>query len=404
MPSRRVVRALLGAGIVLGAWNLVVLPLLNPEQLGLAVRVYTVAAEAALAGEPFYELAPPGLPGYYYIYPPAIMLAFLPYGLLGNYWLALGIQTAISVAAGLGLAWLLVRAIERADVDLARLDVGLLGTFCVLSTYTAPTLVNGQVNLVLGFLIGAGLLAAERGRSTLGGAALGLAGTVKLFPAVVGAYLLRRRQWRAAGAAIATGLGLLGLGLLVFGIDASVTYVTAVLPSEVQTGALAADPLAYDYQTVRRQLAALLPWLPVGWIPAVGALVVAPLVAATYRHVETAVDRWFAILATLAGALLILPFEPLYYPIFLFPLLPLLYVVPAGRARLLLLVGTALTLSGMTPSSLESSVEIGLVSGPLRDLTAAIFRVILPGTLGMWLMLGAALDWQWRGRPAEGPD
>lgn len=401
MPRRRLVRALLGVGIGLGAWNLVVLPLLNPEQLGLAVRVYTVAAEAALAGEPFYELAPAGLPGYYYIYPPAIMLAFLPYGLLGDYWLALVVQTAVSVAVGLGLARLLVGLIEAAEVELGRLDYGLLGGFCVLSTYTAPTLVNGQVNLVLGFLIGAGLIAAERGRATAGGFALGLAGTVKLFPAIIGVYLLRRRQWRAAAAAIATGLGLLAFGLLVFGVDASVTYVTRVLPSEVQTGALAADPLAYDYQTVRRQLAALVPWLPTAWIPAVGALVVAPLVAATYRHVETALDRWFAVLATLVGALLILPFEPLYYPIFLFPLLPLLYVVPAGRARTLLLVGTALTLLGMTPSSLESSVEMGLLSGPLRDLTAAMFRVILPGTLGMWLMLGAALTWQWRERPAE---
>lgn len=402
MPPRRVVRALLGLGIVLGAWNLVVLPLLRPEQLGLAARVYTVAAEAALAGEPFYELAPAGLPGYYYIYPPAIMLAFLPYGLLGDYWLALGIQTVVSVAAGLGLAWLLVQLIEAAAIDLARLDRGLLGGFCVLSTYTAPTLVNGQVNLVLGFLVGAGLIAAERDRSTVGGFALGLAGTVKLFPAVVGAYFLRRRQWRAAAAAIATGLGLLALGLLVFGVDASVTYVTRVLPSEVQTGALAADPLAYDYQTIRRQLAVLVPWLPAAWIPAVGALVVAPLVAATYRHVETALDRWFAVLATLVGALLILPFEPLYYPIFLFPLLPLLYVVPAGRSRTLLLVGTALTLLGMTPSSLASAVEMGLVSGPLRDLAAATFRVILPGTAGMYLMLGAALNWQWRERPANG--
>lgn len=401
MPPRRVVRALLGVGIVLGAWNVVVLPLLRPEQLGLAVRVYTVAAEAALAGEPFYQLAPAGLPGYYYIYPPAIMLAFLPYGLLGDYWLALVVQTVVSIAVGLGLAWLLGGLIEAAESDLARLDYGLLGGFCVLSTYTAPTLVNGQVNLVLGFLIGAGLIAAERGRSTLGGLALGLAGTIKLFPAVVGAYLLRRRHWRAAAAAIATGLGLLALGLLVFGVDASVTYVTRVLPSEVHTGSLANAPLEHDFQTIRRQLAALVPWLPTAWIPAVGALVVAPLVAATYRHVDTALDRWFAVLATLAGVLLILPFEPLYYPIFLFPLLPLLYVVPAGRPRTLLLVGTALTLLGMTPSSLESAVEMGLVTGPLRDIGAATFRVILPGTLGMYLMLGAALDWQWRERPAD---
>lgn len=397
LSHRRAVRALLALGIAFGIANLVSLPVLRPAQLGLAARVYTVAAEAALAGEPFYGVAPPGLAGYYYIYPPAILLAFLPYGLVGDYWVALAIQTVASIGAAMGLTWLIADRIAAADVSLARFDVGLLAGFCLLSTYAAPTLVNGQVNLVLGLLVGGGLVAAERDRAALGGAALGLAATVKLFPAVVGAYLLRRRRLGALAAAIATGIGLLAVGLLAFGPEASVTYVTSVLPSEVQTGALADAPLESDFQTVRRQLAALLPWLPVAWIPAVGVLVVAPLVAATYRDLETRLDRWFAILATLVGVLLVLPFEPLYFPLILFPLLPLLYVLPRGRPRALLYAGTFLTLLGVTPSGIESLAASGLVDPALLEPVRAIFRVILPGTVGMWLMLLAALDRQWGG-------
>ena len=229
MTGRRTVRALLALGIGLGVWNLVTLPLFSPEQLGLASRVYTVAAEAALAGESFYQLAPEGLPGYYYIYPPAIMLAFLPFGLLGTYWAAFALQTLVSLAAGLALAGLLVGLVRRVGVDLDRLDAALVAGFCTVSTYTAPTLVNGQVNLVLGLLVGGGLVAAERGRPDPAGFALGLAATVKLFPAVVGAYLLRRRHWRATAAAIGTGLGLLLVGLVEFLTGQSLSRLTSVL-------------------------------------------------------------------------------------------------------------------------------------------------------------------------------
>jgi hypothetical protein len=392
--SPRRTRVLLALGILFGLGTLVSLPALRPEQLGLAARVYTTAAEAAVAGEPFYGVAPAGLPGYRFVYPPVVMLAALPAGLVGSATLTFVVLTAVSLAAGLGIAWLAIRETERAGLDLARSDRWLIAGFCCLSSYAAPTLVNGQLNLLLGLGLATGLVATERERATPGGAILALPATVKLFPATVGCYLLRRRRFRAVAAAIAAGLGLALVGLIAFGPDASLTYLTSVLSGEVQSGAFAADPLDHGFLTVRRQLAALLP-VPPAWLPAIAVAVVAPIVALSYRRVEGRLDRWFAVLATLVGTLLVLPLEGLYFPLLLFPLVPVLYHTPAGRTRRLLVAGTVLTLLGITPATLEALSASGLpLSTGVVAVAEPIFRVILPGTVGMWLWLGAAVHWQ----------
>jgi hypothetical protein len=384
----------LAVGIVLGVGTLVALPALRPEQLGLAARVYTTAAEAAVAGEPFYGVAPAGLPGYRFVYPPVVMLAALPAGLVGTAAVTFVALTVMSLAAGLAIAWLVLHEIERAGADLDGRDRYLIAGFGCLSSYAAPTLVNGQLNLLLGLGLAAGLVAAERERATIGGAILALPATVKLFPATVGCYLLRRRRFRAVAAAIAAGIGLALVGLVAFGPDATLTYLTSVMPGEVQSGALARDPLEHGFLTVRRQLAALGP-VPPAWLPALAVAVVAPIVGLAYRRVQSRLDRWFAVLATLVGTLLVLPLEGLYFPLLLFPLVPLLYHTPPGRTRNLLVAGTVLTLLGITPSTLDALSASGLpLAATVVAVAEPVFRVILPGTVGMWLWLGAAVHWQ----------
>jgi hypothetical protein len=384
----------LAVGIALGVGTLVALPALRPDQVGLAARVYTTAGEAAVAGAPFYGVPPAGLPGYRFVYPPVVMLAGLPAGVVGDATATFVALSALSLAAGLATAAVVSRELERAGTELAGRDRWLVAGFCCLSSYAAPTLVNGQLNLVLGLGLAAGLVAAERDRPTAGGSILAVPATVKLFPATVGLYLLRRRRYRAVAAAIATGVGLALVGLLAFGPDTSLTYLTRVLPGEVQSGALAREPLEHGFLTVRRQLAAV-GVVPPTWLPAVAVAVVAPIVGLAYRRVEDRLDRWFAILATLVGTLLVLPLEGLYFPLLVFPLVPLLYRTPPGRPRRLLVAGTVLTLLGITPATLEALSASGF---PLAGTVAAVlepgFRVILPGTFGMWLWLGAAVDWQ----------
>lgn len=401
MRPSRTTRALLGVGIALGVFELVVLPIFQPDQLALASAVYTTAAEAVLAGEPFYAVSPPGLSGYTFVYPPVVVLAFLPFGALGEPLATFLAATALSIASAVAVAWLVVRYVESAGVAVARIDRVLLAGFCLGSIHAAPTLVNGQLNIALGALVAAGFLGLERDRQRRAGVAFALAATVKLFPAAVGAYLLRRRAWGAVATALVTGLALFAVGLVALGPEATATYLTTVVPAETQTGALAADPLAQDFLTVRRQLAAL--GAPPAWTPLLAVGVVAPIVAITYRRLSTRLDRLFAFLATLVGTLLVLPLEGLYFPFLYVPLLPLLYLVGPGRTRTLVLAGTLLTMVYVVPTTLAVVPPSALLGpelgGPLDAAMAGLFRVVLPPTVGMWLLLAAAVDNQFR--PAD---
>lgn len=89
-----------------------------------------------------------------------------------------------------------------------------------------------------------------------------------------------------------------------FGLDPLFEFFRKVLPGELQTGAIAANPTGVVLIGIRRQFAALLPWLDPAILPLVGLAVVGPLVLACYRRLETTTDRFVAVYATLLGTLL----------------------------------------------------------------------------------------------------
>lgn len=391
---RRSARAVLALGIATGLVLAAVTVLTNPTQVGIASTVYFHAAEAALAGEDVYAVSPPETPGYHYLYPPVVVLLFVPHALLGGTTAALALQTLANVVAALGTAAVILRALER-RTTLERVDYALVTGFCVLSAHALAQIVQGQVTLWLAFALAVGFDALERDRESLAGVAFGLAALVKLFPALVGLWLLRRRTWRAIVAATATGVGGLLLGLLVFGPEPTVQYLTEVLPNRFadQTFDGRPDPTT-GHTTLRRQLAALFP----GGGPAVSLLAVVILVpplAACYRRVDTDERCLAAILATLVAILLFFPFQPLYFALLSFPLVCLLYVLPTGRARTLLLAGTLLTYAMVGYVTAELAVEVlGLPAGlesALLTAAAGLFTFVLPPTVGMWLLLAACV-------------
>jgi len=59
-----------------------------------------------------------------------------------------------------------------------------------------------------------------------------LGACLKSFPALLGGYLLLRRQWRGCLAAIVVGLLLVALSLLVLGWEPHWTYLTRVVPTQ----------------------------------------------------------------------------------------------------------------------------------------------------------------------------
>lgn len=388
-PAPGSTRLVLLLGILSGLSSLVATPFVTPDQFMLASDVYYYAGEALLSGGDIYAVDPPGRPGYHYIYPPVVVLTFVPHVLLGTPVGAYAIQTVLNALAAGGIALILWRALTRRGLALDRFDAVLLYGFALVSTHSAISLVNGQVNIWLGFGIAVGVDALDRNRTELAGVAFGLVALVKVFPAVLGLYLLRRRAFR--GVAVATAIGVAGLvvGFFALDPDVTVTYFSEVLTGRYDGFDGAPDP-TQTRGGAQRQIAAIFGLGPPYLTPLAG-LALAPVLAYLYTDIGTDIQRQTAILGTILVTLLFFPLQRLYMVLFVAPLVLVLYSVPAGRARSTLLLGALVSFARLDFSLVEvalTSVPLpGAVQSPLLTAIEGLFRVVLPPTLGMWLLL-----------------
>ena len=398
-------RAVLATGVLLGVAVLVHLATNRPEMLGVNFRVYHAAAQAALAGGDLYTTTPPGLPAYRYLYPPVTVLAFVPYAPLG--WQAgFAVHTLVTVGIGIATALLLVRMVESRGIELARLDRALVVGWVVVGIHAVASVFFGQVNHHLLALLVVGFAALERderrggewrGGETLSGVAFALAALVKLFPALAGVWLLRRRAWRAAGAAVATGLSGLLVGVLAFGVDAHRAYVVEALVPRQKHAAFAGglDPGA-TYVTLRRPISHLLPNVDPALYGPLAVALLAPVVGYLYLDVDGPVDRLVAFFATVAAMVLVVPSLLLYVLYLTVALVPLLYLLEGRRARQLFVAGA---LVACVPFAGPRVVE-PLASAPLPEGVLAGLSVLLTfGTPPLWgigLMLAGCVAYRRR--------
>ncbi|MCU4802573.1 DUF2029 domain-containing protein [Halobacteria archaeon HArc-gm2] len=398
--DRRPVRAALAAGVCFGLAYLVAVPLLRPAQVGLATDVYFFAAERVLVGESPYFAAPPGRPGYEFVYQPVVVLAFVPHALTGSAVGAYVLQTALNLLSAGAIAVLLVRYVERSGVTLTRLDRALVAGFVLASVHSISVFVMGQVNLQLALAIAVGGILLDRGSQSRAGAAFAAAATVKLFPAAVGLWLLRRRAWRAVAAAVATGTALLLAGVLAFGPSLFQTYLVEVLAGESHTAEFAGglDPSTM-YVTVRRPLAALFPATDPTLLTLTALALLGPVVVAASWDVSTRRGRLVALLATLLATMLVLPLEPFYFSLLYYPLVPLLYLLEPGRVRGVFVAGTVILSAVISYPAVEGLLAIAPVSQGLSTTLAAItreiFRFAQPPLVGALLLLAGCVLFQY---------
>lgn len=120
--DRRPVRTALAAGIAFGIAYLVAVPLLRPEQVGVATDVYYPAAKTTIAGDSPYFVAPPDRPGFHFLYQPVVVLAFVPHVLTGSPVGAYVLQTILNPLSAGVIVLLLVRTIGDSGVELERPD------------------------------------------------------------------------------------------------------------------------------------------------------------------------------------------------------------------------------------------------------------------------------------------
>jgi hypothetical protein len=386
---RRGARATLTLGTALGLAYLGYVVVARPGLFGLNYEVFHGAASAFLAGDPLYGV-PFGRHAYLtYVYPPVTVVGFVPFALL-PYPVAFTLHTALSVGCGLLAGRLLVRYLGQ-DTDLAPLDRALVYAFCAGSLLAMPSTVYGQVNLPLALLFVLGFTRLERGEGRVAGAAFGLAALVKLFPAGVGLWLLRRRAWRALAVSVLVGIGGLVAGLAL-GPELTVRWLTeAVFPragDDAFAGGL--DPGA-AYLTLQRPVSVLLPDAGAPVRTALSALVVAPVVAYVYAACDPTSEtgRLAGAFVSVAGVLVVLPSYPIYYVLLYFPLVPMLYRFERRAYRWTVLGGLLLVaplrlddlrrLLGAvgvgTPPPLESLLT--LVTPPLVGVGALFVACVL---------------------------
>jgi hypothetical protein len=394
-PSRTPARVVLAVGLVFGLAYLARAALFRQGAVALNFQVYHGAAEAFLAGEPLYGRSLVGVDWLVYLYPPLSVLVFVPFAFLPLD-VAYAAFTAISLAGGLALARLLVGVVKHHGVTLGRIDHVLVAGFVTLGIHTAPTLVFGQVNLLLALAVAVAFVSLAAGDELWSGAALGLAAFVKVFPAGFGLWYLRRRSWRALGAAIATGGGLLVAGLAL-GPDLTVAYLTeALLPRTSRApfeGGLGPNAA---YLTVRRPLSLLFPASSLA--RSLGAIaLMTPIVAIGLRRVDTPRHRLIGLFVLLAGVLLALPAYPIYYIVLAFPLVPLLYLFD-GPGRRLFLAGAGLGLFTVHLEDVRRGVAaLGLppaVEGGMLAVLEPVLTVGSPGLYALGLCLAGCLRYQ----------
>ena len=402
--GRRGPRAVLALGVALGAVYLARAALVRPGAFGLDFRVYYHAAAAALAAAPIYGVAHGPHPTFTYLYPPATLLGFAPLLALPEL-AAYLVHVVGQLALAAGAARLIVRYLDGAGAALARIDRALIYAYALASVHAVPSLVYGQVNLAVTAGLVAGFAALETGRERAAGVAFGLAAFLKLFPALVGLWLLRRRAWGAIGAAVATGAVGFAVGLAAFGPGATEAYaVEAVLGRATRSAFAGGLPPGASYLTLLRPASVLLPSLgPAAWT-ALAAAALAPVVAAAYRATATRRDRLVGAYVTLAGTLLVLPSYPIYAVVLLFPQVPLLYLLD-GRPGRFFLAGTALLGATVRLDDVRRHLLPAFpdaVAGPAAAVLEPLLTLASPQLIGILATLVGCLTYA-TGRGRDGP-
>jgi hypothetical protein len=412
-----VARRYLGAWLVLVAalpWGLYryysngVVPLdvgqsTSGAYMGVNFHVYHTTAERVLSGGPIYGVAPdPATSNFVYLYPPVTVPSFVPFTLV-DWTTGYILFTALSVLAGLVATVLIVRYVELLGTPLGWLDVGLVFGLWTLSIHASATVFFGNINLFLGLAFAVGFWALATDRDAAAGFAFASAALFKLFPALVGLWLLRDRRWVATGSAILTGIGGVAAGAALYGIDPSWHFFTAVLPNRTDSSLFVGGyPVGGEfYVTVQRPLSHLLwslwPDAPYALLPASAVAVCGLVLAFFYRYARTDRERLMAMFATVVVMLVVIPSFRLYAPLLFVPLVALLYTWQSGPGRRLFVLGGVLFSVVARPEHvLTAAAYLGPLAGPVETVGSVVTIQLLA-----YALLLAACGWHLTRRESE---
>jgi Glycosyltransferase family 87 len=164
----------------------------------------------------------------YNAHPPTSVLLALPTAQL-DYPDAVLVWNVLSLAALLASMTIVARRLS--------LPPTLLPPTLALTAFCHPIYGNiyqGQLTLVLMFLVTAVWALERADRPGAAGLLIGAAAAIKLFPAYLALYYVARRQWRPVLAAVLSLLALTMLTAFVLGVNTYYDYISTVLPNQAK--------------------------------------------------------------------------------------------------------------------------------------------------------------------------
>ena len=154
----------------------------------------------------------------YNAHPPTSVLTVVPIAWL-SYPNAFLVWNLICIAALAATIWIIVRELRLHFSVWAVLPIVTLLMF--FSPFTRH-LLFGQLSIIIGLIITGAWAAARNGKSYLAGGLVGLAATIKIFPAVLFLFFAGRRDWKALAAG---GMAIVVLTLGTMALLGPQTYV-----------------------------------------------------------------------------------------------------------------------------------------------------------------------------------
>ena len=341
-------------GVVLAANELV-------KGTELDYQAYYFAGRAIIEGEPFVGWAITEgtfLSEKAYVYTPVTAPLFAVYGIFPRWEIGYVLNVALLFVVFFQIGRLVIDFTERHGARLQRVDRLLILGFCVFSGHSILGMYRGNVDPIILLALAVGLLAMENGEQIKGGSLWAITAHFKLFPAFLGVWMIYRRAYRAIAAAIVTGLGLLVVGVALFGIDAHIEFVDFIVNTRSREGAFLGglDP-ELQWITLRRPLSQFLP-LTGNQLIVLSTAIISPFVAVVYWEAESDLDVVVAFFATMVAMLITVVPSTLNYVVYLyFPLLGLIYLTEDPLTKKLFLAGLVLVNLPLYPQHVELIVD-----------------------------------------------
>lgn len=372
-------------GASLGILSGIFLIFISPFEIGTDFKAYYYAVRSFLAGNDFYAAAPPNHPDYHFLYLPATLLWFLPFGLLPEWWMAYLLMVTISLGAAVAYSRTLIEFIEQYGMSIPWADKVLIAAFLILSTFAIPNLLQGQVNLLLGIAVGTGFILQLTEKSRKAGILIGMAATLKLYPSVLGVWFIYKRDWEALAAAIGVGILHIFVSIVVFGLDKTKEFFFEILPHRLSMGSSGGVSPDISLVTIRRPLSVLL-GLEGNLLSVVALSTGGLIIAYTFWAVE---DDLVKILGLVVAVIIAFPSYFIYLPLLLFPVVPLLYL----EGDWLFAVGLGLLTATFTTEHVASILGFApdAIANPLLAISTSILSIVTPPLIGALLLLA----WIW---------